>query len=131
MSSTTPELSLDTGHEPQEELLKFTAHERDLLSGSGQYTLDYMHARYFMSAAGRFLSVDPSMDLKKTIRNPQEWNRYAYVENNPIRYTDPDGRETYVITTFDYGIALILPCSSHAMEKMFFSIRRARMYHHV
>jgi hypothetical protein len=42
---------------------------------------------------GRFLSVDPAMDLKKTVPNPQMWNRYAYVINNPIRYTDPDGRE--------------------------------------
>ncbi len=45
------------------------------------------------SGSVRFLSVDPSMDLKKTIRNPQMWNRYSYVVNNPIRYTDPDGRE--------------------------------------
>jgi hypothetical protein len=52
-----------------------------------------MHARYYNGAAGRFLSVDAWMDLKKTIPNPQMWNRYAYVVNNPIHYTDPDGRE--------------------------------------
>jgi hypothetical protein len=33
------------------------------------------------------------MDLKKTIPNPQMWNRYSHVLNNPLRYTDPDGRE--------------------------------------
>lgn len=30
---------------------------------------------------------------KKTLPNPQMWNRYSYVVNNPLRYTGPDGRE--------------------------------------
>ncbi len=80
----------------QMESLKFTGHERDFLGGTNsenkQY-VDYMHARYYGSVLGRFLSVDPSLDLKKTIPNAQMWNRYAYVLNNPIRHTDPDGRE--------------------------------------
>jgi hypothetical protein len=42
---------------------------------------------------GRFLSVDPEMDLAKMMTNPQIWNRYTYVLSNPLRYTDPDGRE--------------------------------------
>jgi RHS repeat-associated protein len=66
--------------------LKFTGHERD-----GNF--DYMHARYYDWRRGRFLSVDPSLDQKKTLPNPQMWNRYSYVINNPIRNTDPDGRE--------------------------------------
>jgi hypothetical protein len=44
-----------------------------------------------VSGSGRFLSVDPtweSADLKK----PQSWNRYAYVLNNPVNLTDPDGK---------------------------------------
>ena len=86
------ELSLSP-HESPEELLKFTGHERDLLSGGDVHSLDYMHARYYMATAGRFLSVDPSLDLKRTLPHPQMWNRYAYVVNNPIRYDDPTGRE--------------------------------------
>jgi RHS repeat-associated protein len=75
--------------------LQFTGHERDaeLLSDTTGSMPDYFHARNYDVARGRFLSVDPAMDLKKTIRNPQMWNRYSYVLNNPMRYTDPDGRE--------------------------------------
>jgi hypothetical protein len=32
------------------------------------------------------------MDLDKTIHDPQVWNRYSYVRNNPIGNTDPDGK---------------------------------------
>lgn len=69
------------------ERLRFTGHERD------DRGLDYMHARYYATGAGRFLSVDPtweSADLGKA----QSWNRYSYALNNPVRYTDPDGRCT-------------------------------------
>jgi RHS repeat-associated protein len=65
---------------------QFTGHERDSES------LDYMHARFYAPLMGRFLSVDPALDLKRSIREPQSWNRYAYVNNNPIRRIDPDGR---------------------------------------
>lgn len=41
---------------------------------------------------GRFLSVDPVLDIKRSMREPQSWNRYSYVVNNPIRRIDPDGR---------------------------------------
>ena len=68
------------------ERLKFTGHERDLPG-----TLDYMHARYYDGMMGRFLSVDPALPLKATMKSPQAWNRYAYVRNDPARKIDPDG----------------------------------------
>jgi RHS repeat-associated protein len=70
------------------ELMKFTGHERDQLA-SNPNTLDYMHARFEMGTMGRFLSVDPVLGDPA---RPQTWNRYGYVENNPVRLTDPDGR---------------------------------------
>jgi RHS repeat-associated protein len=65
---------------------QFTGHERD-----NRY-LDYMRARYYNPNWGRFLSVDPVIDFKTNMTNPQGWNRYSYVRNNPVRWTDPTGK---------------------------------------
>jgi RHS repeat-associated protein len=69
------------------EVMKFTGHERDSL-------LDNMHARFTDAALGRFLSVDP---VEGDPQNPQSWNRYAYVRNNPINRIDPTGRCSAVV----------------------------------
>lgn len=65
---------------------KFTSHERDEETG-----LDFAQARYFSSIQGRFTSLDP-LGKSEKLDNPQTWNRYAYVLNNPLRYSDPDGQ---------------------------------------
>lgn len=43
------------------------------------------------SGLGRFLSVDPTWE-SADLGRPQSWNRYAYVRNNPVNMTDPDGK---------------------------------------
>jgi RHS repeat-associated protein len=63
---------------------KFTGHERDYETG-----LDYMLARYYQANLGRFMAVDPGGDT--TLPDPQSWNKYAYVRNNPVNSTDPTG----------------------------------------
>ena len=74
---------------------KFTGHERDFIGLANVENtdyLDYMHARFYEPNLGRFLSVDPFMDYEVAIKNPQGWNRYAYVRNNPMSRTDPTGK---------------------------------------
>ncbi|MEU4807185.1 RHS repeat-associated core domain-containing protein [Actinosynnema sp. NPDC023587] len=44
-------------------------------------------ARKYDPATGRFISVDPILDLN----NSQQWTGYAYTDNNPTTYSDPTG----------------------------------------
>ncbi len=62
-----------------------TGKERDAETG-----LDYFGAKYYSGAQGRFISADPLM-ASADIEEPQSWNRYAYVSNNPLRFVDDDG----------------------------------------
>ena len=66
---------------------KFTGKERDSESG-----LDNFGARYDSSQYGRFMTPDPSGKQSAIISNPQTWNKYSYVLNNPLRLVDPSGR---------------------------------------
>jgi RHS repeat-associated protein len=70
---------------------KFTSKERDAESG-----LDYFLARYMSSAQGRFTSPDDVNFSGQNARDPQSWNLYTYVRNNPLLYTDPNGHDYHV-----------------------------------
>ena len=65
---------------------KFTGKERDPESG-----LDNFLARFDSSTLGRFMSPDPTFESSR-VRIPQAWNRYTYALNDPLTFTDPDGR---------------------------------------
>ncbi|MEW6085137.1 MAG: RHS repeat-associated core domain-containing protein [Chloroflexota bacterium] len=45
-------------------------------------------ARFYSPKLGRFLSADT---IVPNPFNPQDYNRFAYVRNNPVRYVDPSG----------------------------------------
>lgn len=51
--------------------------------------LAYMGARYYMPLLGRFTGMDPKEVMPE---QPHSFNRYAYANNNPYRYVDPDGK---------------------------------------
>lgn len=50
--------------------------------------LIYMGGRYYNPQIGRFLSIDPKEADPSDLHS---LNRYAYANNNPNRYVDPDG----------------------------------------
>jgi RHS repeat-associated protein len=74
--------------------LRFTGKERDAETG-----LDYFGARYYGSRIGRFTTVDPALEQQRALADSQRWNRYAYANNNPFRYVDPDGRSPKLVTS--------------------------------
>lgn len=56
--------------------------------------LSYMGARYYNPVLGRFMGVDPKgFDTD----NVHSFNRYAYANNNPYKYVDPDGRSPLLL----------------------------------
>lgn len=62
----------------------YTGHVMDAQTG-----LTYMQQRYYDPQIGRFLSVDP---VTASSVNGSNFNRYWYANNNPYKFTDPDGR---------------------------------------
>ncbi len=52
--------------------------------------LDYAWNRYYSSTWGRFTSADPYR-ASGGPADPQSWNRYSYVQNDPVNYGDPMG----------------------------------------
>jgi len=59
---------------------------------TGEPLYQIMLARYYEAGVGRFLSTDPAQKIRRRLTNPQRWNRYAYVLNNPLVSIDPDGQ---------------------------------------
>jgi len=68
--------------------VKFATYERDS-TASAQ---DYAQQRYYSNVTGRFLSPDPGGIATADPSNPTSWNRYAYVQGDPVNFNDPGGR---------------------------------------
>jgi len=68
---------------------KFTGDERD-----GETGLDHTQFRKYSSTLGRWMTPDPASLAAVDPTFPQSWNRYSYVINNPLAFTDPLGLDT-------------------------------------
>ncbi|BBH68009.1 hypothetical protein ACTI_46940 [Actinoplanes sp. OR16] len=63
--------------------------EKGFVGGTKDSTtgLTHLGAREYDPKTGRFISVDPVLD----VTDPQQMNGYAYANNSPVTFTDPSG----------------------------------------
>jgi RHS repeat-associated protein len=87
---TVQQLTAGTIDDATEE--HFTGQEHDNESG-----LEFFRKRYYLAYTGRFLSADRGAITSRQFANPQEWNRYVYVHNNPLGYLDSTGLTDYYV----------------------------------
>ncbi len=73
---------------------KYTGQEYDASTGLHNYGARYYNANFM-----HFISPDSTVPDRS---NPQTFNRYAYVVNNPLKYKDPTGNDP-VSTAIKYG----------------------------
>ncbi|MGA7683488.1 MAG: RHS repeat-associated core domain-containing protein [Terriglobales bacterium] len=92
----TRSMYYDTAYAPYGESYSSTSTSTSNLDFTGQFEdtmnglYDFLYREYD-PVQGRWIRPDPAGAKAVVPRNPQTWNRYAYVLNNPLRYVDPQG----------------------------------------
>ncbi len=73
---------------------------------AGEWTdssgLQYLRARYYSPATGRFISKDPFPGLQS---QPASLTPYVYALNNPVLYSDPSGEFVPILAIAGLGFA--------------------------
>src|SRR5690606_33053656 len=83
----------------------YTGHYRDVGTG-----LVYMQQRYYDPQLGLFLSTDPVTAYGSPVG---QFHRYRYANNNPYKFTDPDGRSAVCDqTSCTIQCTSVLTCSA-------------------
>jgi len=90
--------------------------------------LIHMNGRVYDPKLGRFLSADPIIQFSK---NMQSYNRYSYVLNNPMSYTDPSGFLSKKLKKLGaIGLAVAFPGTAASISLMYSKpVRRLFMKH--
>ncbi|MFN8938520.1 MAG: RHS repeat-associated core domain-containing protein, partial [Acidobacteriota bacterium] len=92
---------------PGDDRENFATYSRDSLSG-----LDYADQRYYAPSLGRFLTPDPYLASSGGIQNPSRpssWNKYPYVEGDPVNFMDRPGLFSQGAEQEDQGICQFMP----------------------
>jgi len=80
----------------------FTGDTQDIMA-TGACCFD-TPARELSANQGRWLSPDPAGLGAVNLTNPQSWNRYAYVLNNPLQAIDPLGLDCVYLNDEGNGV---------------------------
>jgi RHS repeat-associated protein len=90
---------------------------------TGQYSytedfgLHFYNARWYDSQLGRFVQADTI--IPEQTQGVQAWDRYAYTNNNPVKYVDPSGRCPMCITAaFGAVIGAVVGAATVAVPQM-------------
>ena len=101
----------------------FTGHEH-----MDEVGLINMNARLYDPQVGRFVSPDPYI---QSVTDSQSYNRYAYVRNNPLSYTDPTGNFWEILAAIVFGLSQLDVVKDFIADQPFFAamIRIAATYY--
>ncbi|MBN2501972.1 MAG: hypothetical protein JXB38_14415 [Anaerolineales bacterium] len=73
---------------------------------AGEWTdatgMQYLRARYYAPYLNQFIQPDT---IVPDSRIPSDWNKYTYVRNNPINFTDPSGQTPYRAESYEVNDA--------------------------
>src|SRR3954469_7339899 len=64
--------------------------------------LDYADQRYYASSYGRFNTADPYGGSAR-LGNPGSWNKYSYVQGDPVNQIDPSGLLAQAFCSAEYA----------------------------
>jgi len=84
---------------------QFAGHRFDKETG-----LVYMQGRHYSPLLARFMSMDPK---PVEAANPYSFNRYAYANNNPYVFIDPNGEDSFLVSRPVAGIIGMLSGKRH------------------
>jgi RHS repeat-associated protein len=97
-----------TNRRDTSDMTRFAGHEKDEETG-------YFHAeaRTLSPSSQRFLSADPITIKPDRLQDPQRLNRFSYVRNSPLRFSDPTGEDLHIkITNIVVGYQYLVDVSS-------------------
>lgn len=92
---STTERTVALGYQSDDVRHNFTSYERD-----AETDLDFAQARMHNFNLGRFSTPD-NFTNDTHVYDPQSWNLYVYVRNNPLNFVDPLGEHATVRTIHD------------------------------